>query len=243
MCLLAILYRVVDDAPLVIAANREEDYARGGTAPDLRSGPLPFIAGLDPVAGGTWLGINAARVVVAVTNRRKTKLPDRPRSRGLLTKDLLRFRTALEAKEAGLRELSTNNYAGCNLVCADADSIWVIHASDWLRCRSLAPGIHLMTNGDVNDETDERIRAAVELLRASPISSADDALDVLQVVARQATRRGPSHGTVSSTLLSVPDRLRRGKLLHADGAPDSTSYAVRTGLLWELDGLALEKRV
>ena len=29
MCLLALLYRVVDGAPVVLAANREEDYARG----------------------------------------------------------------------------------------------------------------------------------------------------------------------------------------------------------------------
>ena len=89
MCLLAIFYRMFDDAPVILAANREEEYARGGTPLDLRPGPMPFVAGLDPVAGGTWLGINAARLVVAVTNRPKNRIPPAPRSRGLLVKDLL----------------------------------------------------------------------------------------------------------------------------------------------------------
>ena len=33
MCLLALFYRVVDDAPVVAGANREELYARGGEPP------------------------------------------------------------------------------------------------------------------------------------------------------------------------------------------------------------------
>src|SRR5438552_4152903 len=33
MCLLALFYKVADDAPVVIGANREEYYARGGELP------------------------------------------------------------------------------------------------------------------------------------------------------------------------------------------------------------------
>jgi uncharacterized protein with NRDE domain len=247
MCLLALLYRVVDDAPLVLAANREEAYARGGAAPDLRSGPIPFVAGLDPSAGGTWLGINAARLVVAVTNRKKSRLPERPRSRGLLVRDLLANASARAATQQAQSELSSGKYAGCNVVCGDADSLAVVHAGDWLRTRILAPGIHVLTNGEVNDETDERGRWVAEQLHRVHLRTAGDALLELKFVASAVhpvpiCLRGPDHGTVCSTLLSVAERLRRGRLLHADGPPDRTPYTDRTSLLWELDGLALEAR-
>ena len=248
MCLVAILYRAIDDLPLILAANREEDYARGGTPLDLRQGPVPFIAGLDPIAGGTWLGINAARLVVAVTNRRKSKIPAQPRSRGLLVKELLSLSSAREAAQVAARELGTEQYAGCNIVCADPDALWIVHAGDWLRMRSLAPGLHLLTNGDVNDDMDERIRWSTNRLLESSIRNVDDALDSLRAVASSSEQptpiclHGPDRGTVASTLLALHERPRRSRLFHSVGAPDQTPYADRTDLLWELEGLAEKRR-
>src|SRR5438094_573074 len=105
MCLLALFYRVAEDAPVVVGANREEFYARGGEPPSLHAGPLPFVAGVDPVAGGTWLGVNARGVLVAVTNRRRSETPPNPRSRGLLVRQLLALPTAKEAADVAAREL------------------------------------------------------------------------------------------------------------------------------------------
>ena len=248
MCLVAILFRAIDDVPIILAANREEAYARGGTPLDLRHGPVPFIAGLDPVAGGTWLGINAARLMVAVTNRRKSKVPAQPRSRGLLVKELLSLSSAREAAQAAARELGTEQYAGCNIVCADPDALWVVHAGDWLRMRSLAPGLHLLTNGDVNDDMDERIRWSSRQLLESPIRNMDDALAALRMVASSSEPptpiclHGPDRGTVASTLLALHEKPRRSRLFHASGAPDQTPYADRTDLLWELEGFAEKRR-
>src|SRR5262245_19088879 len=103
MCLLAILYRVCDDAPLVVGANREEYYARGGDPPRRLDG-LDAVAGVDPTHGGTWLGVNSRGVLVAVTNRPKTHVVASPRSRGLLARDLLRHNSAVEAASAAARE-------------------------------------------------------------------------------------------------------------------------------------------
>ena len=55
MCLLALFYRVMEDAPIVVGANREEAYARGGEPPRALEGACRAVAGLDPHAGGTWL--------------------------------------------------------------------------------------------------------------------------------------------------------------------------------------------
>ena len=54
MCLLALFFRVVEDAPVVVGANREEIYRRGGEPPRILDGPVRALAGIDPAAGGTW---------------------------------------------------------------------------------------------------------------------------------------------------------------------------------------------
>src|SRR5262249_9224945 len=99
MCLLAIFFRIAEDAPLIVGANREEAYARGGEPPQLLDGPCRAVGGRDPVAGGTWLAVNEHGVVIAVTNRPKMQLPAAPRSRGLLARDLLACTTAAAARD------------------------------------------------------------------------------------------------------------------------------------------------
>src|SRR5262245_32087434 len=144
MCLLALLFRVVEDAPIVAAGNREEAYARGGEPPQVFEGACRFVAGRDPVAGGTWFGVNQHGVLVAVTNRPKTHSPHQPRSRGLLARELLGCPTAAEASDRAARELGLNHYAGCNVLCADAERAIVLHAGDWLRVRPLPPGLYVL---------------------------------------------------------------------------------------------------
>ena len=97
MCLLALFFRVVPDAAVVVGANREENYARAGTPPRVLDGPTRAVAGLDPVAGGTWLGVNGNGLLAAVTNRPRLPVPEQPRSRGLLVRDLLGCATARQA--------------------------------------------------------------------------------------------------------------------------------------------------
>src|SRR5687767_6645178 len=98
MCLVALFFRAVPDAPVVVGANREELYHRGGEPPQFLDGPARVIAGRDPAAGGTWLGVNEHGVLVAVTNRPKSQPPPRPRSRGWLVRDLLGCPSAAAAQ-------------------------------------------------------------------------------------------------------------------------------------------------
>ena len=97
MCLLSIFHRTLPGAPLLVAANREEFFDRPFLPPHIEGRGARFLAGVDIRAGGTWLGVNEHRVVAAVTNRAKTSPPERPRSRGLLCRDLLECATAQEA--------------------------------------------------------------------------------------------------------------------------------------------------
>lgn len=90
MCLILLALEARSDLPLVIAANRDEFYAR----PTALAAPWPdapqVIAGRDLRQGGTWLGITTAGRWAAVTNfrepeNRRTKAP----SRGRLVADYL----------------------------------------------------------------------------------------------------------------------------------------------------------
>ena len=241
MCLLAIFFRAVDDAALVVGANREEAYARLGEPPQLLEGPLWAAGGRDPVAGGTWLGVNECGVVIAVTNRPQSQPPVQPRSRGLLVRDLLSCPTATAAVARASRELSTNRYAGCNLVCADADNLVVLHAGDWLRVRPMPAGLHVLTAHDVNDSGDCRIAHARSWLMQRPCFTARDCIEALKQLCAQPGNGGPPiclhgerGGTVSSSILALPPQLARGRYWHAQGPPDRTSYENYSRLLREL---------
>lgn len=237
MCLLAVLFRVVDDAPVVIGANREEVYQRGGSVPDRHAGPVPFVAGLDPVAGGTWLGVNALGLVIAITNRPKIDVPDSPRSRGLLVRDLLALGSAREARDAALAALQQSTYAGCNLLMADHLDAIVIHAGDWLRIQPLPPGAHVLADGDVNRPGDPRISESLHRLRARDFVDGTDAVAELRRLCSRSdspspiVRRGPDAGTVSSTILALRDPLARSELYHAQGPPDRVPYQDCSDLL------------
>jgi uncharacterized protein with NRDE domain len=239
MCLLALFYRVAEDAPVVAGANREEAYARGGEPPRVLEGPVRALAGIDPVAGGTWFGVNERGLLVAVTNRPRSEVPDRPRSRGLLVRDLLGFPTARAAVDRAAAELGRDRYAGCNVLCADAEQAVVIHAGDWLRVRPLPAGLHVLTNRDVNDTSDRRLGHAVWWLGQQAAGSGDECVAALRVLCAQnepadvaMCLHGPEGGTVSSSIVALRQPPGQPTYLHAQGPPDCTPYADYSALLW-----------
>ena len=249
MCLLAIFFRALDGVPLAVGANREEAYARVGEPPQRLEGPLQAVGGRDPVAGGTWLGVNESGVLVAVTNRPKSQTPQQPRSRGLLVRELLACPTAAAAVDRASRELNANRYAGCNLVCADAESLVVLHAGDWLRVRPLPAGLHVLTAHDVNDESDPRIDHARSWLMERHPPTASDCIDALKQLCRQSGNGGPpiclhgeDRGTVSSSILALPPDLSRGRYWHAQGPPDQTAYEDYSYLLREMARAPLSRK-
>lgn len=250
MCLLAILHRVVEDAPLVVGANREEMYARGGESPRILDGAPRMLAGLDPTAGGTWLGVNQHGVLAAIANRTKSSIPARPRSRGLLVRDLLGCASTTEALKLACQELSSDRYAGCNVLIASSQRAEVIHAGDWLRVRPLSPGIHVLANGDVNDASDRRIAYAIGWLEQRRYYNVDHSLAALKELCGQTGNgrppiclRGSDRGTISSTLVALEPALSRSRYLHAQGPPDRTPYGDYSSLLDELAPKKTEPKI
>ena len=246
MCLLALFFRAVKDAPLVVGANREEFYDRPGEPPHLLQGRCRALAGTDPRAGGTWLGVNEYGVLAAVTNRRKLDEPARPRSRGLLVRDLLlNCPRAADAVELARRELESGQYAGCNVVIADRERAVVLHGGEWLSLWPLPPGLHVLANRAVNQEGDPRVGHALHWLGQRDYATSANCLAALAELCAQPGSAGPpiclhgqDRGTVSSTLIALRPSLANSMYLHAQGPPDRTPYDDYSPLLHELAGAA-----
>jgi uncharacterized protein with NRDE domain len=60
MCLVLFAYDPHGDIPLVVAANRDEFYARPASSAHFWADAPDVLAGRDLSAGGTWLGSAAA---------------------------------------------------------------------------------------------------------------------------------------------------------------------------------------
>jgi hypothetical protein len=240
MCLLAIQYQTAADAPVLVAHNREEAFDRPSLPPRIQAGRPRVICGVDRKHGGTWLGINQHGVLAVVANRSKMEMPPEPRSRGLLCRDLLNFRNAQLAAAHAAKELATGKYAGANYLVADAQSAAVVYGGDDIRVVPLAPGLHLMTNGDLDDHHDQRQEFARRLLTLQRL---DSAVAFLAVASRTFSRKpdprgrrgvvitGPAFGTVSSTLVALHQRPQHSILQYAPGPPSDSPYEDLSALL------------
>lgn len=233
MSLLAVLYQLVPDAPILIAANREENYDRSCPIPSIQPGKPRILASFDVTSGGTCLGVNQAGMFCGLTSRRKVKDPAIPKSRSVLCREMLRANSARKAVDLALEELQGDEYRGANFVVADGESGWVIHAGNDLNVVQLRQGLSIVGHLDVNDHMDDRAAMARRLLTLQMLDSPIKFLAVAsKVFARQPISAGrpsmvvrqPDFGTVSSTLISLGKKPRDAIYQYSNGAPDQVRY-------------------
>lgn len=245
MCTLAIYVRAFDEFPVIVAANRDEFLDRPTRGPDLLPGEDGIFAGRDEIAGGTWLGVNRSGVLSALLNRR-TEAPNDParRSRGQLCVEMLRQPDAARAREAVLRE-RPEAYNPFNLLVADRRGAWIAsnHDDASIRITDLEPGLHLVSNLDVDDPRCPKIAASVRLFaelldEGAPAPLAQPFLDRLRtILSRHDTELDPRelrfgnslclhssvYGTRSSSIIAL-DRANVWTYHHASDAPCRTGY-------------------
>jgi uncharacterized protein with NRDE domain len=139
MCLLLLAVQEHPHYKLVLAANRDEYYARP-TAPAAFWDEVPhLLAGKDLRAGGTWLGITKQGRIAAITNYRdpatnKTNAP----SRGKLVTGFLLGQESPKHFLEGLAQ-EKDRYNGFNLIIGDNDQLY------WFSNR--ADGAHKLSSG------------------------------------------------------------------------------------------------
>lgn len=142
MCLILVAWQVHPDHPLVVAANRDEFFARPTAVAGRWQDAPQVIAGRDLEAGGTWLGISDGGRFAAVTNVREPGRPAGSLSRGKLTADFLTGRDSPADYAAAIDGAA---YAGFNLLLGDGRELW--YASNRIDApRRLSPGIYGVSN-------------------------------------------------------------------------------------------------
>jgi uncharacterized protein with NRDE domain len=142
MCLIVVGWRAHTDFPLVVAANRDEFYARPtADAASWPDAPEVF-GGIDHEAGGTWLGIRRDGRFAAVTNVREPGMAKGRHSRGMLTRNfLLCGQTSIDYA----LQLDGRDYSGFNLLLCDGKTLVYCSNRDSTP-RILAPGVYGLSN-------------------------------------------------------------------------------------------------
>ncbi len=248
MCTLAVYTDTWSDLPLVVAANRDEFYERPAVAPQRLGGGDAF-GGRDLRAGGSWLAVGRHGLVVGVLNRRTEAPPDPScSSRGALCVALAE-QTSMDGAINLLRDQRPTRYNPFNLLIADRRCAVVAqNRADELSIEVLEPGLHLLTNLDLNDIECQRIsrsthRFAELVPRYEASRDRAKLVDDLHLILadhhialddRKPTDQLCIHtnqyGTRSSSLISLDDH-GDVRFLHAPGPPCRTAYG-RVELPW-----------
>ncbi|MFB6195010.1 MAG: NRDE family protein [Haloplanus sp.] len=145
MCTLTLAWRMFPDAPVVVAANRDERRERPSEPPQRVDSDPVIVAPRDAEAGGTWIGYNDADLFAGITNRWSAETTA-GRSRGLLVDDVLHESDAEAAARLVERSVADHDYDGFNLVVADRRAAFLFEWDGRLRTTRLGPGVHVVVN-------------------------------------------------------------------------------------------------
>ncbi len=177
MCTLLIASHVHPVAPLVLAANRDEFYARPATGPEVLHLARPrIVGGRDLEAGGTWMGLGDHGLVVGLTNLHSRALGRR--SRGALVLDALSCQSPEDIDELLRTQAAACEFRPFNLVYGTANDLRIAQVTDdGVHMDAIAPGLHVIPSGGAMDDTRiPRVRRGLALLERATLKTEEGAL-------------------------------------------------------------------
>jgi uncharacterized protein with NRDE domain len=195
--------------PLVIAANRDEDYTRPTLPAHFWSHAPDILGGRDGLHGGTWLAITREGRFAAVTNLRGSTREPQKRSRGELVSEFVRGRAEPMQYLRGIR---VNEYAGFHLIAGIRDDVAQLSGT----VAKLGAGIHALSNAPAGEGW-PKVETAEEQMRK--LINEDDAQKIVDAtlqflstplgtnrVENEVFIAGERYGTRSSTAIVMTDR-------------------------------------
>lgn len=225
MCLILFAALAHPRYPLLVAANRDESYARPTATAAFWDDEPGVYAGRDLEQGGTWLGIARNGRFAAITNYRQgSRNPAAERSRGELTRGFL---AGHEAPGPYLHSVETRaaHYNGFSLIVGEATDLW-FYSNRGVEPRKITPGVHGLSNHLLDEpwpkvrrgiaelqtllsaDEDELVARLFEVL-ADRAAASDDLLPATGVDQRRERAlsasfiAGDTYGTRASTVLLV----------------------------------------
>ena len=229
MCLVLIAWRLHPRYALIVAANRDEFYARPTLPAQRWPGANAMIAGKDLQAGGSWMGVDASGRFAAVTNFRELEqCPADARSRGELVTDYLLGDTPAENYLSELAERA-NHYRGYNLLLADGDELYCASNRD-VPIRHLQPGVHGVCNGPMDSDW-PKVKRGRQLL-ANAVDRTEPNPEQLFELLRDQTQ--PADEALPDTGIGLEWERLLGRIA-IDGAIAGKSYGTRSASVLLLD--------
>ena len=211
MCLVVAALSVSARHELLFAANRDERHARPSEPAHWWRDTPDVFGGRDLLAHGTWLAVDRAGRLAAVTNFRDPSAAPAPLSRGALVAGYLRGGRAPDEFAAALDE-HRGDYGPFSLLLREHGALRV--ASNRAPPAELGAGVHALSNAAYGVEW-PKVRSAREgMRRALELPDPVDALFALlaeRAPAKTAEERymashfveGPVYGTRSSTVIVI----------------------------------------
>jgi len=198
MCLIVVAHRAFEGFPLIIAANRDEEYSRPTIPANFWPDHPDVLGGRDGLHGGTWLAITKRGRFAAVTNLRGAVCRQESLSRGeLVSKVVIGAQSPLEYAKS----IDVDRYAGFHLFVGEIGGDLVLLSGT---VQLLGPGIHGLSNAP-NGERWPKVDTAVEAMRS--LRTPEEILRFLgpPTKYRDPTRdifiAGDRYGTRSSTAI------------------------------------------
>lgn len=250
MCLLTVLFRVHPEAPLVVAANRDERLDRPAEPMRVLRVVPRTLGGRDAKAGGTWLAVNRSGVIAGLTNQPAPAGADAARrTRG----ELPVLFTAEADAEVGVRlhagRLRCEDYNACWLLVGDRDALFfvAVEGKGPPRATPLRPGVHVLENAPLEPVSPKAARVAAALSGAASWRGDDLVAGLAEVLRDHDVPDGPAregrpmalgapcvhagpYGTRSSTIILVPPGAASPRVLFADGPPCRAAFEERSSL-------------
>lgn len=255
MCTVLFLREVHPRYPLVLAANRDEMFARPARPPERLLERPPAFGGVDEIAGGTWMAVLPGGLVVGLTNHPVGSRPDPSlRSRGALVLDAARAGSPEAAVEL-LRAVDPRRYNPFNFFVASARGVTVAYGrADARRCEleEVPTGVHVLPNQrlDAPLAKVERARALAPPLATALLPGARALLgdhqqpavpgpgvpadprhsDELRCAAAALCIHTPHYGTRSAAVVALAGG-GVAEYWHAEGPPCTAAFTDQRPLL------------
>ncbi|MEB0148896.1 NRDE family protein [Pseudomonas sp. CCC2.2] len=226
MCLIVFAWRPAHRQPLVVAANRDEFYARPTVPLALWPEAPDVYAGRDLEAGGTWLGIGADGRFAALTNIRNPNQPLGRRSRGEL---VAQFLCGEQSMEDYLAEVvgRSDEYAGFNLLLGNAEALYYLSAVN-PHPQRLEEGVYGVSNASLDTPWPKLLKAKAALVAQLDDPQPSGLLTLLRDPATAPFAELPDTGVglateslLSSVFIASPSygtRASSALIVNADGS-------------------------
>ena len=267
MCTIVLLRDVHPDWPLVIAANRDEMFARTSLPPRWFPGAPGVLGGMDQVGGGTWLGVTQGGFFAAVTNQRTWRAVDPGLdSRGQLVLDVTRQGSPGGARVL-IEALDARRYNPFHMVFGDTRRLYYGTGStdgSSVLVEEIPGGVHILGNEKLDSNPPESLEVLQTRFSETPAPEWPELQGWLQTMLADHTRlpghamtippadspisrvqaREASavcvHGELYGTRSATILALSPGRVaryLHAEGPPCTTPFVDNLRMFHDRQGL------